>query len=267
MAHRRHPDRRRQRHRLEGSPARQELEPGEPAGDELHRALLGPVADPQRARPADEAGVPAVPRRHEADRARGVRGHAVEDRRREERVVLGREAERRRRDPGDPVQGARRVVVVLRAPEAVERRGHRVVEVEEGPGRSHLRDVETGSRLRVPVQELPGLLPQAAQERRGVDGSEPLLELPRARLEVVRDRDRRGRGEAGLARVLAQPLQEDVSAERDADRRERDARLRGDEGRDEVVEVGRLPRVVETRGRGSGCSGRDSADRGRRSGN
>lgn len=87
-----------------GRPLRQDLGPGEPSGDEFRRALLGPVADAQQARPAMMK--PVCPPCRVATRRTAPEAPATSrPSHRKKRVVLGRRQKGRGGDPGDPVQG------------------------------------------------------------------------------------------------------------------------------------------------------------------
>ncbi len=91
-----------------------------------------------------------------------------------------------------------------------------------------------------------GLRRERLHERAHVEGRRERRHVAVPGREVVRDRERGGGGDEALAGVLAEPLEEDVPAERDTRREDRPAVPRHERPEDEV-EVRRLAGVVEAR--------------------
>src|SRR5207247_1282423 len=87
----------------------------------LHHQLFRPVFAAPRQRAGDEAGVAAARRDADLHRARRRFDRAWQHAARQEWVVLGAEAERRRGDLVEEADGAGARVVVVRAGEAVQR--------------------------------------------------------------------------------------------------------------------------------------------------
>src|SRR5207248_5068550 len=99
-------------------------------------------------------------------------------------------------------------------------------------------------RFRKAPGGLQGLGAQRRQKRRRVPGAESLLHVAAARREIERRRDGGSGHDGALLRVLAEPLGENVSAERGAEDDERRSRLSGRERANEKVQVCGIARMV-----------------------
>ena len=134
--------------------------------------------------------------------------------------------------------------------EAVQARGHRPVVFGKRAGAQSQCEVHPRCEARVALGLLADLVPHRAEEARRVDTpAETAVEDARARHEVERRRDG-DRADQLLRRVelaLAEPLEQDVAPERDADDAERRVGVALEQQPDHVVEVVGVPGVVELR--------------------
>src|SRR5205823_5158389 len=134
--------------------------------------------------------------------------------------------------------------------EAVEPRGHGVVVLGERPGAHRERKVHARGEASVAERLEADLPAHRAKEVGRIDApAEPAVQHLCARRELERHRDGDGPDELPwrIGAPLAEPLQQDVAAERDADRDEARRGLALQQQRDHVLEVVGVPRVVELR--------------------
>src|SRR5438445_5352202 len=128
-------------------------------GQELGRAPFRP--EPRANRPGHESEMAAPRERLERDLRIGGCCAPREAPRRDERIVLGGHEQERHADPPDVGPAGALRPVILRVLESVDRRGQRLVELEQGARRAHPRKVDL---LRGAARLLRRLALQAAQE-------------------------------------------------------------------------------------------------------
>src|SRR5262250_3333318 len=134
------------------------------------------------------------------------------------------------------------------AGEAVERRGDEAIVLRESPRAARRRQVEESA---IEMRLLVELGLHGGEEVRGVQAAvEPAIEHGGAGGEIEWRRDGyRGRHRHRHAIAeLAQPLEDDVPAQRDADQAQAESRLTIEEAADQEVEVSRVARVIEATG-------------------
>src|SRR5688572_14158386 len=101
--------------------------------------------------------------------------------------------------------------------EAVQWRGHRIVELSEAARRAHLaRVIQSGKALELGERFR---LQRAKEVARIKEPVESAIERVPRRRQIDRRRDRRGASQASLRAAFAKPLEERIAAERNADRR------------------------------------------------
>ena len=141
---------------------------------------------------------------------------------------------------------ARPVVALVR--EAVERRRDRAVVLGEGSRAKRERYVDDLAQSRIARRLEADLVPHGPEEVRAIDqAAEAAVEGFGAVREIERHRDRDGAddraGHGGFP--LAEPLEQDVAAQRHAHRADTDGWLSPDDQPDDFVQIGGVPGVVE----------------------
>ena len=169
---------------------------------------------------------------------------AVERLGRQERIVLGREAERRRRDPRQEPERARRGGSSRRAP---AKPWSGALAASSNSQKDRARRARGDVHLRRGLGKAAGGLDRLRLQRREKAADvEPARASSRGSARSRRGRTASTRAAAAatrrLRRVLAEPLQQHVAAERHADRGERASPARGAKRPDDEVEVARLAR-------------------------
>jgi hypothetical protein len=147
------------------------------ATKKIERAHLGIVLGPKRECPAHEANVAAAP--PELCRQTGVAQSYFRDIikhiRRQEWVIIRTEKQCRPLNTRQEVNGARAMIVVPGAREAMHRSGNRVIELIERAGFRQTGEIEQGGVLSMLCAGFP---PQAAKEASSIHARQPPLEMP-----------------------------------------------------------------------------------------
>src|SRR5947207_6625013 len=209
----------------------------------LHRPALGPRARAPR-RALHEPDVAAVA--HELGlHALGQRGDVRQAPRGNERIVDGVDQQRRPPDPPEvrPAAGARPVIHLVG--ETVQRRRDGAV---VGGERARLQRGLEVDEAGIDQRLGPGLVVERPHEARRVHGLlEALVHHAGALREIEGHRDGHGRPQrlGHAVALLAQPLEQHVAADREADGPHAHLRLALDDGAEYTVEVARVAGVVE----------------------
>src|SRR5580692_7207832 len=214
-------------------------------GEKLHDAPFRIVERAPR-RSHHEADVPAVG--HELQRQCrsrcGDRAHFPQYCGRQKRIVRGAEQQRGDADPRQESDCARSLVIVIGAPESVNRRGHRIIELVDRarPGKPDgIREIGVLLELR------ECLAFERTQEARLVHPGESLSDVARATREIEWDGHRGGAPHLGgkIDAALAEPFEQHVAAEREAGEDQRRAGMLARQMLDDERQVTRLAGVVK----------------------
>jgi hypothetical protein len=175
-------------------------------------------------------------------------GEAGQRFRRHEGIVIGGDDEQRPAHARQELARAGARPIVLRAGEAMQRRGHVLVEVGEG-----LRRVRVPQLVERRVQRRLGaqLGAQAAQEAGAIDARHHARPVERARAhgEIERHRHHGGGADARIDGVaaLAEILGHDVAAQREAGQAELARAVLAEQLLDGKREIAGVARVIEAR--------------------
>jgi len=132
--------------------------------------------------------------------------------RRIKRIVHRVQAIRRDRDARQEADRAGLRVIGVGAGKAVQRRGQRIVELEECLRRPHARGIDVRRLAREAPDQVQRLGLEPAHEVIRVDAADPPFEVARRRLQVVGHRQRGRRADGAGGAGLAQPLEQHVAA-------------------------------------------------------
>src|SRR5215472_14645545 len=210
----------------------------EAAAEEGHGLTLRPRAPTERR--LEESRVATFERKQRLEPRRTSHRLFGESRGGDERVVDGVDQEARSSDCVEVARAARLVPVISLVREAVERRGDVVVVLGEGSRPQRGRHVDLAV---VEVRLGPDLGPHGPQEVRRVEGPrQTAVEHTGARGEIEgrRDDGRAHHGVGGAFSQLAEPLEGDVAAERDAHQPDPARRLALAQALDDRGEIGGL---------------------------